>query len=388
MKHAALLLLLFAASAHADEPPSLGDDVLGHPSPFRIESIRTRYTHYDQSGLGYQSQAGPLLGAGSEQLTVEQAQIEIVAKQGDRLTHRLWIPLDVITAASPDAIDAYKGIDAMSTASRTNEAGNADLTSTYKVDRATDVSLRAGFHLEENFRSWNLGAGFSKHLADDNALLTASINQAYDWFDTFQINGDRVGHENRSTTNVNVAISQLLSPTTVAHLNYGGTLQIGELSNTWNSVPLTNGSRGQEFLPRLRQRHAFVGRLAQWLPWNGAMHVFYRFYVDDWGIVAHTVEAELYQRLGGLAYVRLNYRFHHQSGADFFTIMADPGSPLRTADSDLAPFDAHTIGAKIAFDLHFARRLRDASFDLGYERYIRTNNLRASIVSCGLGFRF
>ena len=36
---------------------------------------------------------------------------------------------------------------------------------------------------------------------------------------------------------------------------------------------------------------------SQWLPWNGALRAYYRFYADDWGIVAHSVEAQLLQRL-------------------------------------------------------------------------------------------
>src|SRR6185312_17106476 len=105
---------------------------------------------------------------------------------------------------------------------------------------------------------------------------------------------------------------------------------VGQLSNGWNTVPLTNGERALEIVPRTRVRHALAARIAQWLPWNGAAHAFYRFYVDDWGILAQTVEVELYQRLSRLSYLRLNYRFHHQSGADFFTTLAAPTFTLAT----------------------------------------------------------
>ncbi len=376
--------LLASSTARADD-----DDDLFHLPPVRIESIRTRFTHFAQNGLGWQSQAGAPMGPGSEEATVEQAQVEVVARQG-RLTHRLWVPLDVITAASPDAIDGDfpKGVDTVSSASRQNEAGSVELVTSYQADRRTEAFVRAGFHLEEMYRSWSLGTGGSRSLADDNAVVAASINQVYDWFDTFLINGTRVGHANRSSTNANLALTQLLSPTTVAHLNYGGTVQLGELGNTWNSVPLTTGVRGPEILPHLRHRHAFVGRIAQWLPWRGAIHAFYRFYVDNWGIVAHTVEAQLYQRLSPSVYVRVDYRVHVQQGVDFFTTRAAPDGGYRTGDSDLASFVAQTWGAKLAVDLPFAQKLRDAHFDLGVERYSRSNGLRASIVSCGVGFRF
>jgi hypothetical protein len=376
----ALGLALAASRARADDWSSA--DILGRPRAFSIESVRVRYTQFEQSGLGFQSQAGPVMGPGSEWALIEQPQLEVVAKQGENLTHRLWVPLDVVTAASPDALDA------ISTASRTNEAGSVDLTSTYRSNRTDSAFVRAGFHLEEPFRSWNLGAGWSRSLADDNALVALSVAQVWDWFDAFTIHGIRLGHGNRSTTNANLGLTQLLSPTTIVHVDYGGTVQIGTLGNTWNSVPLETGLRGDERLPDFRQRHALVGRIAQWLPWNGALHLFYRLYLDDWGIVGNTVEAELYQRLSPRVYVRLNYRVHLQRGADFFTTRADDTMKFRTADSDLDSFVAQTFGGKIALELPVGRFARGLLADVGYERYIRSNGLNATIVSCGLGMRF
>jgi len=379
--------ILFDGLAGADE--GLATDLFADAPPIRIESVRARYTHYDQTGLGYQSQAGPTMGPGLENATVEQAQLEVVAKQG-KLTHRLWVPLDVITAASPDAIDGdfRIGVDTVSQASRVNEAGSIELQTTYQADSRTAAFVRAGFHIEEMFRSWVVGAGFSRSFADDNAVFAASVNQVYDWFDTFLIDGERVGHGDRSTTNANIGLTQLLSPTTIAHVNYGVTLQLGELSNTYNSVPLVTGVRGAELLPHLRQRHALVARLAQWLPWNGAIHLFYRFYADDWGVLAHTVETELYQRLAPTVYVRLNYRVHVQRAVDFYTTLAPDDGSFRTGDSDLSAFVAQTVGAKLSIDFPSRGRLRDAHFDVAAERYFRSNGLRASIASCAVGFRF
>ncbi|MSP63836.1 MAG: DUF3570 domain-containing protein, partial [Myxococcales bacterium] len=206
---------------------------------------------------------------------------------------------------------------------------------------------------------------------------------------TYTIEGVRTGHENRSTSSANLGLTQLLSSTTVAHVDYGGTLQLGQLGNSWNSVPLAAGGRGPELLPTLRHRHALSARIAQWLPWNGAAHLRYRFYIDDWGILAHTVEAELYQRLAPRAYLRASYRLHAQEGAGFFTTAAPPAMALRTADSDLDSFVAHTVGIKLAIAIPIGRAgLRDAQVDLSYERYLRSNSLHASIASCSLGLRF
>ena len=368
-----------AASATADEPLP-PESIFGPARPYRIESVRTRYTHYDQVGRGFQSQAGG--PPGDEALTVEQAQLEVVARQGERITHRIWAPLDVVTAASPDALDA------VSTASRVNESGAVEIASSYQATRATAAMVHGGFHLEEPFRSWDVGAGVTHSFADDNAVVVATVNQYFDWFDSFDLHGTRLDRVSRSSTNVNIGLTQLLSPTTVGHLDYGVTLQNGTLGNTWNAVPLATGVFGAELLPSFRQRHAFVGRLAQWLPWRGALHLYYRFYVDDWGLLAHSAEVDLYQHLGPWLWLRLTYRVHQQNGVSFFTREAAPTDRPRTADSDLDAFVAQTFGGALALDLRAIPRLGDLYADFAYERYVRSNVLRVDVYSTSLGLRF
>jgi hypothetical protein len=374
------VLALAAPIAVAADEPLATDAIFGPPRPYSIESVGTRFTHYAQAGHGYQSQAGG--PPGSEELTVEQPQLEVVAHQGERITHRLWVPMDVVSAASPDALDA------VSTASRTNEAGSIELSSTWQATRATAATLHGGFHLEEPYRSWDFGLALAHSFADDNAVLSASVNQYFDWLDTYDIHGTRLDRAGRSSTNANLGITQLLSSRTVGHLDYGVTLQNGTLGNSWNVVPLATGTLDDEKLPRFRQRHAFVGRLAQSLPWRAALHLYYRFYADDWGVLAHSAEAALYQRLGPWLWLRATYRVHQQSGVSFFTTAALPTATLRSADSDLAPFVAQTFGGTVGVELKMIPRLRQLSADFSYERYVRSNDLHVDIFSVGFGLRF
>lgn len=376
---AAAALALFARPATAGDALNT-DAIFGRPQPYAIDSVKTRYTHIDQRGHGYQSQAGG--PPGDEMLTVEQPQLEVVAHQGEHITHRLWVPLDVVSAASPDALDA------VSTASRTTEAGSIEIASTWQATRATAATIHGGFHLEENYRSYDIGAAVAHSFADDNAVLAVSLNQVMDWFDSYDIIGSRLDRVGRSATNVNLGLTQLLSPTTVGHLDYGVTLQNGTLGNTWNAVPLATGTFVGELLPAFRQRHAFVGRLAQWLPWRGALHAYYRFYADDWGLLAHSAEAELYQRVTAWLWLRVTYRVHQQNGVSFFTTAASPAATLRTADSDLAAFVAQTFGGAVGLDLRMIPRLRQLYADFSYERYIRTNDLRINMYSAAVGLRF
>lgn len=383
MKRAALLalaVLLAAAPARADGLADSG--VLDRPRAFQIESARLRFTFFDQVGRGFQSLAGNQpFGPGSEQLTVSEPQLEVIAKQGERITHRIWVPVDIVSAASPDAIDV------VSSSSRVQEAGTVDITSTYKASKVDEISTRFSAHLEENFRSWSLGLGWLRHLADDNAIIQASVNQTFDWFDGYLLGGARGDRRGRATTNFNLGLSQILSTTTVANINYGLSVQSGELGNTWNTIALADGTRDHELFPKLRYRHSLVGRLVQGLPWRGSIKVSYRFYADTWGALAQTIELFLYQRINRYVYLRGTYRAHLQKGVDFFQEIAPLGDGYRTADSDLATFDAHTFGGKVALQLPL-RRVRMLELDLAYERYVRSNDLRVNVYSCSLGLQF
>ena len=147
--------------------------------------------------------------------------------------------------------------------------------------------------------------------------------------------------------------------------------------------------RAENLLLAESARSAVAARVAQWLPWNGALTVSSRVYLDSWGIGASSTEAALAQRIHGGLTVRGNYRYHWQSAPYFYTILADPAAPgFRTSDSDLGRLHAQTVGGAVIVDLPLARRVRDLHADFGYERYWRSDNLKVHITTCALGFRF
>ncbi len=381
-----VFVFLISSAARADPPVFSDQEILDEPSYFRLRSFGARYTRYEQNGEGFQSRAGLPRGPGSQQATIDQPQLEAVIEQGDDIVHRFWLPVDVVTAASPDAVDI------VSTASRTNEAGAIDWAITYGETTPTPLTFTGGFHAEENYRSYSFGLSSAVSLADDNTVLQANGTQLLDWFDRYQFSGKHDGHAPRAATHVTVGLTQVLSPWTIVYLDYGITYQQGQLSNGWNTVPFlgTGPTAGRflpdtrmiEVLPPSRARSAATARVAEWLPWNGALKASYRFYADDWDIFAHSAEFELDQRLHPYFYIGATYRFHTQSGASFYQEAPTFRPRYRTADSDLQAFDSHTVGGKggldMPFPFFFANRVH---MDLAVERYARTNNLEVMVYS-------
>ncbi|HEY4393402.1 MAG TPA: DUF3570 domain-containing protein [Polyangia bacterium] len=394
---AAVLLLLAPSAARAETVggPFLAPPPDPEPAPvrapvYRIESVAARFTYFDQDGLGYQSAAGPAAGPGSEQTTIAEPQSEVVAALGDRLVERVAVSVDIITAASPNhklfGLPVGTPVDVISSPSRINEAEQIDTDSTYAWSRTTNLGLHAVYHLEEPLESWGLGALYSHSFADDNTVVSGSFYQLVDWFDNFTIDGKRFGRNVRGTSNANLGVTQLLTPTTVALLGYGFTVQSGTLSNTWQSVPLADGTRGAEVVPRRRLRHAVSGRILQWLPWQGALKLGLRFYADSWGSTAETVDAALSQRLGRLT-LEVGGRYHQQTAVDFFAIAFDPAAAgYRTSDSDLAALHATAVSAGARWDQPIGHQGHRLYFGLTGEHYVRTNNLHVDFISGALGW--
>ena len=381
-----LVAIFSTRPVRAELPPVDAKEILGIATgnALKITSVAVRLTALEQSGRGYQSKAGRVSGPGSERLTVFEPQLEVQAKQGEKVSHRLWVPVDVVTAASPDAIDRdRRPPDVVSSASRRNMAGTLDWTMQYKASPNIELSFRNGLHLEEEWRAWHSGLTLSHAFAEQNTVLSLGVLSIFDWFDNFDLIGKRRGLSRRGSNTGSLALTQILSRTTVGELSYGLTVQNGTLGNNWNIVPLSDGSVGAEILPSLRMRNAFVGRIAQALPWNGVLKGYYRFYTDSWSIQGHTVEAQLLQRVSPQFSFAFGFRHHTQTAADFFTKRGAPNDDLRTADSDLSELDSDSLSGRAFVVVPWGQQR--LNIDFAYERYWRSNKLAANIFTCSTG---
>jgi hypothetical protein len=223
-----LCLALFCGDAHsgAEEPAR---------EPWKVEEARIRFNYFSQEGFGYQSQAGPG-PAGSEELRVYEPMFYLKVQQNPKVEHTVTIPIDVITSASTDAIDAT------TSASYHNEAGTIQINTRIDTTEDDKVSVVYGGHGEEWYASIFGGIGYTRDLAQDNATVTVRIDGSFDWFTPY---GPRPGGvipegnewDFRGSFGGNAEVSQILNPTTWVKAGYGIAWQKGELLTPWNSVP-------------------------------------------------------------------------------------------------------------------------------------------------------
>jgi hypothetical protein len=352
------------------------EEILGEVEEdgWSLENFRLGFTYLDQNGRGHQSKAGALEGGrGSENITVVAPTLYALIKQSESVRHHVYLPVDLVTSASTNALDA------ISSASAVTEAADLDITTEVDISKTVGMSVKYGIHWEEPMTSLFLGGGAELRLAEENTKLRLDVVGIVDMFDTLLPNGADVGLGVKTTGSANLSFSQLLSPTTIAWLGYGFTFQKGTLETTYNSVPIEGGGRVEERFPETRLRHAWSARIAQHVPFTrSTIRAGYRFYLDDIRIRAHTIDAEVYQYVGPWLLLQASYRWHTQTAAEFFNPLIpreyDVELP-RTADSDLAAFDSHDVGARVMFLFNpkGSALVSNEHFSVGYSRYWRPN---------------
>lgn len=381
---AATSVVVLAALTLASAPAS------AQPDDWTYEHFGYRFGLFTQRGRGLQSRAATDSStAGAEDAWIFQSILAFQLRQDRDAVHNVAIPVDVVSAASTDALDA------VSTASRETEAVDLDYLLTLRDGDHTTYQVRLRPHWEEHWISESIGAAAIHSFAEDNATLRVGVELTLDSFDEITPTGFDTGpYVNRFTAGMHAGLSQLLSPTTLVSALYTFTAQFGFLETTYNSIPYEQGGRVHERLPDTRGRHSLSGELRQAFPEIGTyLAVSYRFYGDSFQAYAHTAQATLTQEIGDF-WLRGHYRFHYQDAPWFWMAVApiDLASwAPRTSDSDLATLHAHEVGlsARWFFERRGALTARSSFVEVGYLYYGRSNDLALHVatVELGLGFQ-
>lgn len=338
-------LLLAAPAALAQERP---DGILDADFLFG---------YYDQDG-----DRSPVTGGiGTEKLRVYSPVVQLAWRVNETLSLSADVGIDQVSSASMGNIQAE-----LSSASipASDQRSFGTLKAKKKWGRST-WGLSFGAAKEYDYRSFSYGLDWGLELNKANTALSASVRRFDDAIDLIGIDGHgyqgpglplTTGSGDRTTTDVTVGVSQTLGRKTVGALELFVSSQDGVLSTPYHEVvfgPYAPGSvRVAERLPDSRLRKALSLRVNHSFSDRFVLRTGYRFYTDDWGISAHSIDLEPHFRLRSERETWLFpiLRFSSQAGADYFGV---PGTftgseAYYTSDWDLAKTSTAKYGVGVS----------------------------------------
>ncbi len=342
-------------------------------------------SYYDQSG-----EHSPVNGGnGSEELTSASPVIAVrfTTRNDWKLSTSLGV--DSITSASIDTMDdnAPPGSN-VSGASGQDTRGFLSLGAEKRFGNQT-WGTNLGFSTEYDYRSIYAGVNWALDFNEQNTTLGLAMTHYSDTVDQYDIDGVNRGEEDRTTTDLSVTLSQVLGRKSVLTAELFASDQSGFLSSPFQEVILTDGSHVAERLPDARLRTGVRLSLNQAWSQRFVSRFYYRYYTDDIGIDAHSVEFEPHFRLpyGQKTWIYPILRYHTQTGSDHFGLpsSSNPGDPYYTADRDLSEFTSTKLGLGLQMGLN-GGHLR--SLNVRLTNYERDEGLSAFTLSFGFGWSF
>ena len=330
---------------------------------------------------GYYQQAGSHGavegGRGTQQLTDVPPAIIVNVPLDTVSRLSVNVGADFYASASTDRIDF-----ALSTPSARDVRIHGDFGySREQKAKGTIWGVGLGVSKEYDYLSFNAAASFAKTSQDGNRQLSVAGQVFLDKvtlitpIELRDYTGaanrkSAYGTDTRQTYNFSVTYSQVLSKRLQVAISTELVSQNGLLSTPFHRVyfrdnpdlnlaPTLSSSFETRFptaarienLPRARFKYPVSLRLNYYASDLVQVRGFYRFYNDNFGIAAHTLELELPVKVTPFFVVYPFYRFHTQTAATYFAPFAQHSvaDTYYTSDYDLAAFTAHKEGLGLRY---------------------------------------
>jgi hypothetical protein len=124
----------------------------------------------------------------------------------------------------------------------------------------------------------------------------------------------------------------------------------GDLNEPYLIVPVGT-TTVPEIRPNIRTRDTLLFKYGHYFEWDGALKTTYRFYKDDWGLRAHTLDFTYDQHLDDGWIVTPELRFYTQNEASFYGATFTAPQPAMSADYRLSAFHSALVGCTVATDI-------------------------------------
>jgi len=276
-------------------------------------------------------------------------------------------------------------IDGPSVLVRKQVGKSTSVVANYYVDMVSsasiDVITTASPYTEER-KQWSLGmdylhgnttmsVSYTSSVESDFDAKTYSFSVSQDMFGdlttltlSYALGDDIVGDSSNPSferendrQHYGIGLTQIITRNLISSLNFEVITDEGYLNNPYRSVRYADPgsalgySYEAEVYPSTRTSSAVGLRAKYYLPYRAAIEGEYRFFTDTWGIDANTASIAYTHPMGPWTF-SAKFRYHDQTGADFFSDLfpRSQATNFRGRDKELSPLTSNTLKLGVSYE--------------------------------------
>lgn len=320
----------------------------------KIEEVNFVSSYYQQDG----NNSAVTGGIGTEKLTDFATTLDVKLSRYDSKYRKrsltAEVGIDVYSSASSDKIDP----NTISSASSGDVRVYPSLTYAITDDKkGSTVSFNGSISSEYDYFSAGAGMGWSKLSKDRNREFSA---RAQVFLDTWTVilpvelrSGNSLSGSllPRNSYSGSFTISQVITTRLQLIALLDVAYQTGQLATLFHRTYFTDGSHEVENLPDSRVKIPIGLRANYFLGDRFIIRSFYRYYIDNWGLKAHTLEVETPIKITPFFSVSPFYRYYKQSAVKYFAPYQQHSlsESFYTSDYDLSDLNSTMFGMGIRY---------------------------------------
>ncbi|TCD01542.1 DUF3570 domain-containing protein [Pedobacter psychroterrae] len=394
-----LFLGVLGAQGQIKIKPEAADSNSYQSRKLKMDEINLVSAYYNQTG----NNSAVTGGIGTEKLTdfanTIDVQLSKFNKKGRKNTFLFELGIDHYSSASSDKIDP----NTISSASSADNRIYPSLNWTQSNESTgNSFGFTGSYSGEYDYQSIGVGFNLTRLSKNKNTQFDFKLQAFLDtWTVILPIELRTVtgnGHESKSegasprnSFSSSFSLSQVINQKLQAVIVVEPSFQKGLLATKYQRDYFTDGSLQAETLPDQRFKLPIAARLNYFATDHILVRTFYRYYIDNWGIRAHTAELEVPVKLSSFISISPFYRYNTQEGTRYFASYGQhtPGTTYFTSDYDLSTLNSDFYGAgiRLAPPTGVFGMQRVSLLELRYGHYSRSTGLVSNVISLNLKIR-
>jgi len=375
-----------------------------HNPTLKLEEANLVSNYYSQTG-NHSAITG---GIGTQKVSDLSNIIELKYVRWGSIDRKITLDFDLGIDHHTAASSAYVSKSGASKTGGTRVYPSANWQ-VENIDKRTTFGLGAALSFEYTYHSYNVNALYSKQSIDKNSEFSAKANLFLDAVrlvypselrpvtsavtsaSSSGSSAPSIPSKLRSTFATSFSYSHIINRNMQVALIGDVVAQGGYLGLPFHRVYFTDKSVGIENLPSTRFKLPVGIRFNYFAGDKVIFRTYYRYYVDSWGISAHTASIETAVKITPFLSVSPFYRYYTQTTSNYFAPIygqSDKGAYF-TSNYDYSAFNSDYEGINLRYvPLNGVFGIKSLSMiELRYGHYGQTTGLKANNFSLNLRFK-